>query len=97
MRQADPHREARRPHSVASVHARSDLEFLKSIHDKVHAFCGIMDWAKLKDGLKTVMEISSDYNKFMQDNEIWSATADPERRRVVLSILVSGIRLLAGL
>lgn len=56
-----------------------------------------MDWAKLKDGLKTVMEISSDYNKFMQDNEIWSATADPERRRVVLSILVSGIRLLAGL
>ncbi len=56
-----------------------------------------MDWAKLKDGLKAVMEISSDYNKFMQDNEIWSASADPERRRVVLSILVSGIRLLAGL
>jgi methionyl-tRNA synthetase len=71
--------------------------FLKSVLDKVHEFCKDMDWARLKDGIKAVMEISSDYNKFVQDNEIWSATADPERRRVVLSILVSGIRLIAGL
>lgn len=73
------------------------MQFLKTILEKVKGFCEDMDWAKLKDGIKAVMDISSDYNKFVQDNEIWSASADPERRRVVLSILVSGIRLVAGL
>jgi methionyl-tRNA synthetase len=97
VRQADPHRDRSRPLGVASDHPRSDSQFLKAVLEKVHSFCQDMDWAKLKEGIKAVMEISSDYNKFMQDNEIWSASADPERRRVVLSILVSGIRLLAGL
>jgi methionyl-tRNA synthetase len=56
-----------------------------------------MDWAKLKEGLKTAMSISTDLNKFVTDNEIWSSSADPERRRVVVSILLNGIRLLAAL
>ena len=56
-----------------------------------------MYWAKLKEGLKTAMFISTDLNKYVTDNEIWSATADPERRRVVLAVLLNGIRLLAAL
>lgn len=64
---------------------------------KVKSFCELMDYARLKEGLKTVMSISADCNKFVTDNEIWSAAADPERRRVVVSILINLIRLLAGL
>lgn len=56
-----------------------------------------MDWAKLKEGLKTAMSVSADLNKFVTDNEIWSPQADPERRRIVIAILVNGIRLLAAL
>ena len=56
-----------------------------------------MDWAKIKDGLKTVMEISGDCNKFIQDNEIWSANADQVRKNNVLCILANCIRLLACL
>lgn len=71
--------------------------FLDSVLLKVQNYVALMDWAKLKDGIKAVMDISSDYNKYIQDNEIWSSTADPERRRVVLTVLVNGIRLIAGL
>lgn len=64
---------------------------------KVKTYVDFMDWAKLKEGLKTAMTVSADLNKFVTDNEIWSAQADPERRRVVLAILLNGIRLLAAL
>lgn len=76
---------------------RPDIVFLDSVLLKVQNYVALMDWAKLKDGIKAVMDISSDYNKYIQDNEIWSSTADPERRRVVLTVLVNGIRLIAGL
>ena len=56
-----------------------------------------MDWAKLKEGLRTAMAVSADLNKYVTDNEIWSPTADPERRRVVIAVLLNGIRLLAAL
>ena len=64
---------------------------------KVKAYSEAMDWARLKEGLRIAMHISADCNKFVTDNEIWSATADPERRRVVISILLNCIRLLGGL
>ena len=54
-----------------------------------------MEFVKLKDGLKKVMEFSSLLNKFMQDNEIWSKDTDKIRQDIVLNILANGIRLLA--
>lgn len=65
--------------------------------EKIKVYCEFMDWAKIKDGLKTVMEISGDCNKFIQDNEIWSANADQVRKNNVLCILANCIRLLACL
>ena len=56
-----------------------------------------MDDAKLKDGLRTAMSISSDCNKFVTDNGVWSAEIDPERRRVVCAVLMNSIRVLAAL
>lgn len=75
----------------------SDKEFLQKIHQKIQTYCNHMDFAKLKDGLKLAMEVSSDCNKFVTDNEIWSSSADKERRRVVLTILSNAIRVLACL
>lgn len=74
----------------------SDVEFLEKIWQKVHAFVGLMDWAKLKDGLKTVMEISSDCNKFISDNEFGGKT-EANRSKVILTILANMIRLLGAL
>ena len=64
---------------------------------KVKNYCDLMDWARLKEGLKTAMSVSSDCNKFVTDNELWSPTVEPERRRVILAVLLNSIRILAAL
>lgn len=56
-----------------------------------------MDWAKLKEGLKLVMEISSDCNKFVTDNEFFAQSVPIDRKRVIVSILTNAIRILACL
>ena len=70
---------------------------MDKVLQKVEVFCALMDLTKLKDGLKCVMELSTLCNKFMTDNEPWNSANTVERRRVIIVVLLSAIRVLACL
>lgn len=78
-----------------SLLSEGDKAFLQQLTDQFKRYVESMEFVKLKDGLKKVMEFSSLLNKFMQDNEIWSKDTDKIRQDIVLNILANGIRLLA--
>jgi methionyl-tRNA synthetase len=87
--------QARRLTEVTDNNPRSDHEFLEKVLQKVHTYSNYMDYAKIKDGLKTVMELSSLCNKFMTDN--WTQKIDMQRKQVVVATLVNAIRVVACL
>lgn len=62
---------------------------------RIQTYAKYMDGAKLKDGLKTVMELSSLCNKFMTDS--WTPKIDATRKLVIVTILTNVIRVLATL
>lgn len=78
-----------------NVNIRSDHEFLEKVLQRVHSYTHQMDYAKLKDGLKSVMELSSLCNKFMTDN--WTQKIDAHRKQVIVAILANVIRVVGCL
>jgi len=81
----------------ASSLTKADKEFLNLMFDTFKKYVEVLEAVRLKDGLKKVMELSSQLNKYMQDNEIWSKETEVKRQDTVLCVLASGIRLMAAM
>lgn len=71
------------------------MEFLDKVLARTQTYAKFMDGAKLKDGLKTVMELSSLCNKFMTDS--WTPKIDATRKIVIVTVLTNVIRVLGVL
>lgn len=81
--------------SKLCVDCRGEIEFLEKVLARVQTYAKFMDGAKLKDGLKTVMELSSLCNKFMTDS--WTPKIDATRKLVIVTVLTNAIRVVATL
>lgn len=76
---------------------QTDLDFLAQVKSKIDHYCESMEVTKMREALKTVMEICADCNKFMQDRAIWAKETDETTKRVVLAIMCNCIRIAACL
>lgn len=57
-----------------------DSEFVKGLQEKVKKYIALLEAVKLKDGLRTAMEYSSDCNTYLQAQKPWElAKKDPAR------------------
>lgn len=75
----------------------ADLEFLKSIKEKILHYCESMEVTKMRECLRTVMEICANCNKFMQDQSAWAPETDEKTKRIILSVMCNCIRIAACL
>ena len=75
-----------------------DKAFIKSLYVKFEEFLALMEDIKIKEGLKTVMSMSSLCNGYLQETKPWDlAKADPIRCGQVVNTAIQALSLLAGL
>lgn len=75
----------------------ADTKFLTDIKEQVTNLCEAMEVTRIRESLRIVLDVCTLGNQYMQENEIWGKTAEPERKRVVLAVLCNAIRILCGL
>jgi methionyl-tRNA synthetase len=75
-----------------------DNNAIKEIETKVTEYIAALEKVKLKEGLKTVMEISRVGNQYMQENKPWDLLkTDRTRCGTVVNVLTQVVRLLTSL
>ena len=74
---------------------REDAAFLEEIYDKLGTYVQYFEKQRLREALKTVLEISSSSNRFTQENKIWENTHSQPVLLNKLAILTNMIRLIA--
>jgi len=75
-----------------------DFKFLKKVRELTQEYHKKLEYVKIKDGLKIVMEISGEGNLYMQEVEPWVVfKTDPTTCGYYMNILVNVIRLLGCL
>lgn len=79
-----------------------DKDFLENVRKHIGEVTDLLTKVKLKDGLKTIMEISRLGNQYFQKQEPWRLaksdnTLDQARAQVVISLCVNIVRTLAVL
>ena len=80
----------------AGALARADEEFLSLQKEKIERVTELLDQKRLKDALSTVMEFSSNANRYFQENEPWKVVkSDKERVAAVLFVLANQVKDLA--
>ncbi len=74
-----------------------DTAFVAAVNSLLQQYNSAMTGVHLKTGLKLVMEISAEGNKYMQDTKPWDLMKGgaPERGATVITLVASLIRLLA--
>ena len=73
-----------------------DTNFLENIYDLVLRYCEELEELRIKNALKTAVEVATLGNKFFQDTEFWTLEKkDPERFKTVISIATNLLRLVA--
>jgi len=70
----------------------SDSAFVAKLFEKFHRYCELMEATKLKDGLRTAMEMSSDCNQYIQENQPWAIKkTDPVRCEQVVNTILNAL------
>jgi len=77
---------------------QKDKELLEQTKKLVSDYIYSLENVKIKDGLRTFMELSSLGNSYLQENEPWAIMkTNPQRAANVLFLMVCFVRLLGGL
>ena len=75
-----------------------DVEHIKKIFDLFNHYVNLLEKIKIKEGLETLMKISSEGNAYLNKLEPWVVfKIDPVRCGVIQVVLLSTIRLIACL
>ncbi|PNW86475.1 hypothetical protein CHLRE_02g087950v5 [Chlamydomonas reinhardtii] len=85
------------PGATAAGQAEAE-ELGKTVGPKVDEYIAAMERIKLKEGLRLVMSISADGNKFLQDTKPWVAVKeDKDKCATLVATSVGLVRLLSAL
>jgi methionyl-tRNA synthetase len=57
----------------------SDNDFFKALYSHFEKYCEDFEKVAIRDCLSHALKISAECNKFMQENQVWSKDANPER------------------
>ena len=70
-----------------------DYETLTSIYETIKRYCEEMEELKIREALKTAMEVSASVNKYLQDSKLWELKKqDPQKFNTTLIVAVNLLR-----